>query len=122
MRVLLDEVLGASNFVAEVVWQKADSPRSSTGSFSVDHDVILVYRKSESFAFNRLARSAEANERFSNPDNDPNGPWWDDNPTANKGDGRAGMCYAIQTRLPGKCRTPDKGGTGVSAKERSSPR
>lgn len=109
MRVLLDEVLGASNFVAEVVWQKADSPRSSTGSFSVDHDVILVYRKSESFAFNRLARSAEANERFSNPDNDPNGPWWDDNPTANKGDGRAGMCYAIQNPLTGEMQYPGQG-------------
>ena len=109
MRVLMDEVFGAENFVAEVVWQKADSPRSSTGSFSVDHDVVLVYRKGESFAFNRLARSADANARFSNPDNDPNGPWWDDNPTANKGDGRAGMCYAIQNPLTGEMQYPGKG-------------
>lgn len=109
MRVLMDEVFGAANFVAEVVWQKADSPRSSSEGFSVDHDIILVYRKSETFSFNRLPRSAAANSRFSNPDNDPNGPWWDDNPTANKGDGGAGMCYAIQNPLTGEMQYPGRG-------------
>lgn len=109
MRVLMDEIFGAANFVAEVVWQKADSPRSSSEGFSVDHDIILVYRKSETFTFNRLPRSAAANSRFSNPDNDPNGPWWDDNPTANKGDGGAGMCYAIQNPLTGEMQYPGQG-------------
>lgn len=109
MRVLMDEIFGAANFVAEVVWQKADSPRSSSKGFSVDHDIILVYRKSETFTFNRLPRSAAANSRFSNPDNDPNGPWWDDNPTANKGDGGAGMCYAIQNPLTGEMQYPGRG-------------
>lgn len=109
MRVLLDEIFGAGNFVAEVVWQKADSPRSSSEGFSVDHDIILVYRKSETFNFNRLPRSAAANSRFSNPDNDPNGPWWDGDPTANKGDGGAGMCYAIQNPLTGEMQYPGRG-------------
>lgn len=109
MRVLMDEVFGPGNFVAEVVWQKADSPRSSTGSFSVDHDVILVYRKSDQFDFNRLTRSEADNARFTNPDNDPNGPWWDGDPTANKGDGRAGMCYAIQNPLTGEMQYPGSG-------------
>lgn len=109
MRVLMDEIFGAANFVAEVVWQKADSPRSSSEGFSVDHDIILVYRKSETFTFNRLPRSAAANSRFSNPDNDPNGPWSDDNPTANKGDGGAGMCYAIQNPLTGEMQYPGRG-------------
>ncbi|MCK0440260.1 site-specific DNA-methyltransferase [Gordonia alkaliphila] len=80
-RVVMDEVLGEDNFVGEVVWQKADSPRSDAG-ISDDHDTILVYRKADSFETNRLPRTAKDNIRFSNPDDDPRGPWWDDNPTA----------------------------------------
>ncbi|WLP92968.1 site-specific DNA-methyltransferase [Gordonia sp. NB41Y] len=104
-RMVMDEVLRPDNFVAEVVWQKADSPRSS-GEFSDDHDIILVYRSSEKFETNRFPRSAEDNKRFTNPDNDPKGPWFDDNPTANKGDGRGGMCYAIQNPLTGEMQYP----------------
>ena len=49
MRVLMDEVFGAENFVAEVAWQKADSARADSQLFSKSIDVILCYRKSERF-------------------------------------------------------------------------
>lgn len=41
------------------------------------HDTILVYTKerTDSFELNRLPRSAEANDRYKNPDNDPRGIW-----------------------------------------------
>ena len=110
MRVLMDEVFGSGNFVAEVVWQKADSPRRGTG-FSVDHDGILVYCKSEQFAFNHTERTESDNARFKNPDNDPRGPWWDGDPTANHGDGRGGMCYAIQSPITGELLRPPAGGS-----------
>ena len=110
MRVLLDEVFGAGNFMAEVVWQKADSPRRGDG-FSDDHDIILVYRKSSHHRVNHMPRTAADNARFTNLDNDPNGPWWDDNPTANHGDGSGGMCYAIQNPLTGAMMRPPKGGS-----------
>ncbi|WP_019749859.1 site-specific DNA-methyltransferase [Rhodococcus erythropolis] len=110
MRVLLDEVFGAGNFMAEVVWQKADSPRRGDG-FSDDHDIILVYRKSSHHRVHHMLRTAADNARFTNPDNDPNGPWWDDNPTANHGDGSGGMCYAIQNPLTGAMMRPPKGGS-----------
>ncbi len=54
MRALLDEVFSPSNFVAEVVWQKTDSSRNDFPKPSADHDIILVYRKSESWVMNRL--------------------------------------------------------------------
>lgn len=82
MRVLLDEVFGAGNFVAEIVWQKADGPRNNSEGFSSDQDLIWVYSKSDQFSVNRLPRSATDNARFSNPDNDPRGAWFDDNPFA----------------------------------------
>lgn len=110
MHALLDEVFNSSNFVAEVVWQKADSPRRGAG-FSVDQDNILVFRKSAAFTPNLSERTAADNARFTNPDNDPNGPWWDDNPTANHGDGSGGMCYAIQNPLTGELIRPPHGGS-----------
>lgn len=54
MRLLLDEVFGADNFVGNVVWQKSDSPRMDTKSFSVSHDTVSVYRKSDTFQLHRL--------------------------------------------------------------------
>lgn len=76
MRMLMDEVFGAANFVAEVVWQKADSARNDVTGFSADHDVILVYGKSPQLSLNRMERTAEDNARFSNPDGDERGIWF----------------------------------------------
>ena len=41
-RVVMDEELGAENFVAEVVWEKADSPNNSARCLSKDQDYVLV--------------------------------------------------------------------------------
>ncbi|WP_371152178.1 site-specific DNA-methyltransferase [Buchananella felis] len=108
MRLLLDEVFGSTNFQAEVVWQKADSPRRGSG-FSVDQDFILVYGKSVNFLPNKMLRTEADNARFSNPDDDPRGPWWDGDPSGNHGDGSGGMCYAIQNPLTGEMMRPPKG-------------
>lgn len=117
MRLLLDEVFGTGNFLTEVVWQKSDSPRRGNG-FSVDQDVILVYRKSSAHTPNLMPRTERDNARFSNPDNDPNGPWWDDNPSGNHGDGKGGMCYAIQNPLTGEMMRPPRGASWRYSQER----
>ncbi|CAQ05755.1 site-specific DNA-methyltransferase [Corynebacterium urealyticum] len=117
MRVLMDEVFGAGNFQAEIVWQKADSPRRGLG-FSVDQDFVIVYRRSEAFEPNKALRTAADNARFSNPDNDPLGPWWDDNPSGNHGDGSGGMCYAIQNPLTGEMMRPPKGASWRYSQQR----
>lgn len=108
MRLLMDEVFGSVNFLAEVVWQKADSPRRGDG-FSVDQDFIIVYRSTATFKPVLGKRTAADNARFTNPDGDPKGPWWDDNPTANHGDGSGGMCYAIQSPVTGNLLRPAPG-------------
>lgn len=117
MRLLLDEVFGPGNFQAEIVWQKADSPRRGDG-FSVDQDHIIVYRKTPEFSLNLFERTEKDNKRFSNPDNDPLGPWWDDNPSANHGDGAGGMCYAIQSPITGKMLRPPHGSSWRYSQER----
>ena len=61
----------------EVIWQRAYAPVNLKKTFSRSHDYIQVYAKNNSSnkKLNRLPRSAEANSRYKNPDNDPRGPW-----------------------------------------------
>ncbi len=76
LRCLMDEVFGEENFVANVVWHKADSPKNTAKYFSVDHDHILVYGKTlENWTPNLVPRSAKMLERYKNPDKDPRGRW-----------------------------------------------
>ncbi len=84
LKVLCDEVFGRANFVATVVWEKADSPRNSARLFSTDHDFILVYSKNPEWTPNRLPRTDAANAIYSNPDSDPRGNWLPGDPYANK--------------------------------------
>ena len=113
IRLLMDEVFGASNFLSEIAWEKTFKPRNDKKEregFSSRHDMILVYAKSESVSWNRLPRTAHMDDAYENPDNDPNGPWTSAPATANKGDGAGGMCYAIQSPLTGKMLRPPRGG------------
>lgn len=76
LRALLDEIFGAENFIASVIWEKVYSPKSSAKYLSENHDYIIVYAKKKP-DWNRrlLPRTEEANARYENPDNDPRGPW-----------------------------------------------
>ena len=76
LKVLMDEVFGRENFVANVVWKKKYSPQNDAKYFSDMHDHILVYGKNKDvLKLNLIPRTAEANKRYKNPDNDPRGPW-----------------------------------------------
>ena len=44
-KVLCDEIFGRSNFLANVIWEKSDSPRMDARYFSSRHDHILVFAK-----------------------------------------------------------------------------
>lgn len=113
MRLLMDEVFGAGNFVSQIAWEKTFKPRNDKKEkegFSSRHDVILVYSKSANVTWNRLPRTAAMDAAYSNPDADPNGAWTSAPATANKGDGAGGMCYAIQSPLTGEMLRPPRGG------------
>jgi adenine-specific DNA-methyltransferase len=76
LKVLCDEILGRRNFVANVIWQKIFSPKSTARHLSDMHDHILLYAKDkERWTRNLLPRSAEHDKSYKNPDNDPRGPW-----------------------------------------------
>lgn len=76
LRKICSEVFGVGNFIAQVVWERAYSPINLMKHFSPSHDYILVYAKNlDSAICNGIQRSQEANDRYSNPDNDPRGVW-----------------------------------------------
>lgn len=76
LRLLMDEILGPENFVATVIWQKVFSPKNTAQFFSVDHDYVVVYaRDLNIWKPNLLPRSEEVDKRYTNPDDDPRGPW-----------------------------------------------
>jgi adenine-specific DNA-methyltransferase len=84
LKVLCDEVFGRANFVSNIIWQKADSPRNSARQFSTDHDHLLVFSRNPEWTPRRLARTDEANTIYTNPDDDERGPWLPGDPYANK--------------------------------------
>jgi adenine-specific DNA-methyltransferase len=80
LKVLCDEIFGRSNFVANVVWRSTDNSNNDAKQFSVDHNSILVYSRMPGWLSNRLERNESQKSHYSNPDNDPRGPWFDGNP------------------------------------------
>ncbi len=76
LKNVCDEIFGGGNFLAQVVWERAFSPINLMKHFSPSHDYILCYAKNiESAVCHGIGRSDEANDRYSNPDNDPRGVW-----------------------------------------------
>ncbi|MBE6419120.1 MAG: site-specific DNA-methyltransferase [Akkermansiaceae bacterium] len=71
-----NEIYGSKNFIAQLIWQRAFSPKNDARYVSNSHDYILMFAKNiETFRIGRLERTEEANARYSNPDNDPRGVW-----------------------------------------------
>lgn len=77
LKRVLDEVFGQRSFVASVVWRKKASPdaRSTIGAV---HDYLLCYVRDASqqkAAVGKMALGEKRLASFSNPDDDPRGPW-----------------------------------------------
>lgn len=75
LRRVCDEVFGDVNFVADIAWQKRYTRSNNTVDFTTVIEHILVYARSSAFGVNLLPRTDDADARYSNPDNDPRGPW-----------------------------------------------
>ena len=55
LKVVMDEVFGRKNFLANVIWEKSDSPKMDSQYFSSRHDHVLAFSKHlESFSLKRL--------------------------------------------------------------------
>ena len=116
LKKVCDELLGSSNFIAQIVWERAFAPINLKKHFSVSHDYILIYGKDINKTIcNGLPRTNETNSRYSNPDNDPRGVWQSDNSTV--GPAIADKVYEI-IAPSGRVVTPPSGRCWLYSKER----
>lgn len=75
-RMVLDEIFGDDALIANVIWQKNYSPKNTAQFFSEDHDHLLVVAKNRNiWRPGLLARTAEQDAAYSNPDNDHRKAW-----------------------------------------------
>ena len=71
-----DEIFGASNFVAQLIWEKKFAPQNDDKYITAVHDYILVYAKNKNMWSPKLQeRGTDALQKFKNPDSDPRGVW-----------------------------------------------
>ncbi len=76
LRKVCEDVFGAQNFVANVIWEKKYTVANDAKYFSDNHDHILCFTKNISnFDIGRLPRTEEMNAAYKNPDNHPKGIW-----------------------------------------------
>jgi adenine-specific DNA-methyltransferase len=94
-RVLMDEIFGRNNFVANIVWNKSYAVRSNAQFFSTAHEHILVYSKQrELFRPNVFRRTDKQESRYDNPDADARGTWQSVTMTISLVGGARGRQYA----------------------------
>jgi adenine-specific DNA-methyltransferase len=75
LRMLMNEVFGEENHYATIAWQKRDTPSNDAKGVSVNHEYVVVYRRSASFERNLIPRTDAQLLNYKNPDSDPRGPW-----------------------------------------------
>lgn len=100
---LCDEVFGASRFLGCFVWKRRSGAMDAVTNLSEDHEYVLVYSKGQA-----TLRGVERTfEKYTNPDDDPRGPWIADNLTAGKPGGDT--YYSIRDPETGNEFLPPKG-------------
>lgn len=69
LRLMMDEIFGKSNFIAQLIWKsRQNKDNRNVTNVSVDHEYVLCYGS-------KLRGCLRKTEQYSNPDNDPRGPW-----------------------------------------------
>ncbi len=76
LKLMMDDIWGAGNFINNVIWQKKFSPQNDARFFSDNHDFLLCYSKNKTkWNRNLLLRTENQNARYKNIDNDARGVW-----------------------------------------------
>ena len=98
LKCLCDEVFGEECFIAQFIWEKRLN-RENRSETSVRHDYILCYSKyfidPEQRRIKQLPMTGKALASYTNPDNDPRGPWKSDPAHAQAGHGVESQFYTV---------------------------
>jgi len=72
LRMLMDEVFTEANYIATFTWKRRASSALAQNMVSVDHEYVIAYHNG---AFEQFLGTKKDHKAYSNPDDDPNGPW-----------------------------------------------
>lgn len=108
LRSVMDEVFGAGSYVGTIIWRSSDNSNNDAKQFSTDHNYLVVYSASAEWTSLRLDPNTDQVVHFSNPDNDPRGPWFDGNPL-NSPNPRANLRYTITSPTGFEIQPPANG-------------
>lgn len=104
LKLILDEIFGISNFVANFIWNHRKSSQNDT-DVSLSHNYTFCFAKKRSLF--KLRPLSIVEKKFTNPDNDPRGPWVGDPMDAPNI--RPNLEYDIVNPKTGQIFSPPKG-------------
>ncbi len=124
LRMLIDEIFGENNFVANIVWQKKYAPANDAKYFSDNHDFILCYTKNRAMGTGKeaetwqrqlLPRTEKQDRLYKYDDGDGKGPWRTGDLTAKTYS--PDYDYPIVNPNTGKEHYPSQGRSWTTSKE-----
>ena len=76
LRRVMNDIFGEDNLITEIVWNSKYTISNDKKFISNQHEYIMAFAKNYKLAnFNLLPRTEKADKSYTNPDNDPRGPW-----------------------------------------------
>ena len=102
LRKICDEIFGEENFLVNIIWKKRYTRSNNSKLFGTMTEHVLCYRKSNDLVNIKEPRNERSDEIYTNPDNDPRGPWTSVsyvNPASREE--RPNLCYTISNPITG---------------------
>lgn len=105
LKDICDEIFGNQSYLATFVWKRRTSSQMDKSKCSADHEYILAYKGK---CFDALRGIDKDFKGYSNPDNDPRGPWTTGDLTVGMtGDMRPNQYYDLVDPKTGKIYKPN---------------
>lgn len=106
LKVLCDEIFGRENFVGDFIRKTKSTTNDAKIGVNIQHENCLCFAKDKN---NICLLGGEKDlSKYKNPDNDPNGAWVSDNPSAKSGNPQTGY-FAVKNPYTGKEDYPPEG-------------
>ncbi|GAA8261243.1 site-specific DNA-methyltransferase [Helicobacter pylori] len=106
LKLLCDEIFGEDNFVGDFIRKTKSTTNDAKIGLNYQHEFLLCYAKDKNYT--NLLGGEKNLENYKNPDNDPNGAWINDNPSAKSGNIKTGY-FGVTNPYTNKVDYPPKG-------------
>ncbi|MFP6245452.1 site-specific DNA-methyltransferase [Helicobacter pylori] len=106
LKLLCDEIFGEGNFVADFIRKTKSTTNDAKTGVNYQHEFLLCYAKDKNYT--NLLGGEKNLENYKNPDNDPNGAWINDNPSAKSGNMKTGY-FGVTNPYTNKVDYPPQG-------------